>query len=529
MNWRVIVVYLVCYVFLDWVSYVHPVLPLGITPWNPPPSLSLFLLLRFGQRYWPWLFAASIAADVVVRGVPAPWLAVLFAAALVTIVYASSTVVLRGVLRSDEYFRTGRDVALFLAVVVPATLIVAMGYVGIYTVSGRVAAGDFLPNMFRDWIGDLNGILVFTPALLLYSDPRRWRRVWPRQTVLEVLAQALAIGAALWLVFGPVASDEFKFFYLLFLPLVWIAARWAIAGATLSLLAIQLGLIAAVQQGGYHTATFVELQYLMLALCVTGLALGAVVAQRRHVEAELRTKQGELNRAQQFAAAGEMTSAMAHELNQPIAALANYLSACQALVRADSPNFKLLETTVDKAAAQVRRAGDVVQGLRDFFRRGAIFLEDVSAAKLIDDSVDTVRARAEQASIRLTTRIAPHVPPLRVDSMQISMVLHNLLANAIDEIVRTDAATRQIDVEAAHENGRVVISVQDSGPGVDPQATERIFEPFFTSKPKGMGLGLAISRSLVRAHKGDLALDVEHGAGARFVLTLPTNARTGDQ
>lgn len=520
MDWRIVVVYLSGYVFLDWVSYVHPVLPLGITPWNPPPSLSLFLLLRFGQRYWPWLLVAAVAADVVVRGVPAPWLVLLGAAMLVMLVYTLAAAVLRRVLPSDEHFGTGRDLAMFLAVVVPATLIVAAGYVGIFTFSGRVAAADFVPNVFRHWVGDLNGILVFVPVLLYYSERRRWRRRWRRRAVVEAAAQALAVAVALWLVFGPIASDEFKFFYLLFLPLVWIGARWGIGGATLAVLAIQLGLIAALQAGGYHAATFVQFQYLMLALCVTGLALGAIVTQRRHIETQLRAKQNALNRAQQFAAAGEMTSALAHELNQPIAALSNYLGACQALVHQANPDPALLDATMRKAVAQARRASDVVRRLRDFFRRGASYPERVSAAQLVDDAVETVRVRAQQANVGLFVRVEPHIPLLWVDPTQISMVLHNLLANAIDAIVHGDSTVREIRIGAAQENGHVSISVQDSGPGVAAGDVDEIFEPFVTSKPEGMGLGLAVSRSLVRAQGGELAV-VPSQNGACFVVRLP--------
>jgi signal transduction histidine kinase len=520
MDWRVVVVYLFCYVFVDWVSYVHPVLPLGITPWNPPPSLSLFLLLRFGQRYWPWLLVAALGADAVVRGAPAPWPALLAAAALVTLVYALAAAALRRGLPAGERFGAGRDLALFLAVIVPATLIVATGYVGIFTFSGRVAPANFVPNVFRHWVGDLNGILVFTPLLLYYSERQSWPQRWPRRAILEAAAQALAIAAALWFVFGPVASGEFKFFYLLFLPLVWVGARWGMAGATLALLAIQLGLIAALQAGGYHAATFVQFQFLMLALCVTGLALGAIVAQRRRVEAELRAKQNALSRAQQFAAAGEMTSAMAHELNQPIAALANYLGACQALVRKADADPELLATTMGKAVAQARRASEVVQRLRDFFRRGASYPEEISAAELVDDAMETVRMRAQQANIRMRVRVAPQLPLLCVDPLQISMVLHNLLANAIDAIVQAGSEPREIRIEAAGEDGRVLISVQDSGPGLGMDDLEEIFEPFVTSKPEGMGLGLAVSRSLVRAHGGDLTAVPGRG-GARFVVTLP--------
>jgi signal transduction histidine kinase len=120
----------------------------------------------------------------------------------------------------------------------------------------------------------------------------------------------------------------------------------------------------------------------------------------------------------------------------------------------------------------------------------------------------------------MRVRVAPQLPLLCVDPLQISMVLHNLLANAIDAIVQAGSEPREIRIEAAGEDGRVLISVQDSGPGLGMDDLEEIFEPFVTSKPEGMGLGLAVSRSLVRAHGGDLTAVPGRG-GARFVVTLP--------
>ncbi|MBI2383330.1 MAG: MASE1 domain-containing protein [Gammaproteobacteria bacterium] len=522
MGAAMVALYLPAYVFLDWVSYVHPVLPLGITPWNPPPGLSIFLLLRAGVRYWPALFVAAVAADVVVRGAPGQFPALLAAAGIITAPYTLATLILLRAARIRPSLDTARDLGLFLVVIVPTTLAVAALYVGLHTLAGMVPARDFAANAFRYWVGDLNGILVLVPALMAHAAPASWRRAaFSRRMLLECAAQLLGIAVALWAVFAAVENYEFKFFSLLFLPLVWVAARWGLSGATLALAAIQLGLILIVQTGSYHAATFVQLQFLMLALCVAGLVLGAVVTQRKQVEASLREKQAALNRALQFAAAGEMTSAMAHELNQPIAALSNYLGACQLLAQAPGENRALLDRTMAKAAAEARRASEVVHRLRDFYRSGRTRPESIPAQQLVDDAVNALRGRTDRAGIRVHVRAEPQPMVIRADPLQIETALQNLLVNAADALAAAPAGRREIEVVLSVADGELWIAVEDTGPGLAPDARERLFEPFNTSKAEGMGMGLAISRSLVQANGGELSAEPRAGGGARFVLKLP--------
>ncbi|HEX6927984.1 MAG TPA: ATP-binding protein, partial [Gammaproteobacteria bacterium] len=443
------------------------------------------------------------------------------AAALLTGAYTLAAFLLKKYFHDDVRFITARHLGIFLAVVIPVTLAVSTTYVALFMSVGRVPPGEFLPSMYRHWVGDLNGILVFTPALLAWRNPAVWRKGWTGLMTLEVVAQMLSIAFTLWVIFGLTTTDEFKFFYLMFLPLIWISVRWGMRGATLALIAMQLGLIAAVQLGGYHAATFVQFQYLMLALCVTGLVLGAVVTQRMHMETQLSQKQAALNHALQFAAAGEMTSALAHELNQPVTAVTNYLRAGQALLRAPDADREMLYTTLDKAVQEARRAADVVHQLRDFFRRGSIELRQTTVGQLVADAVNALQDRAAQAGVRVQTRIAAPSLRLAVDPVQIAMVLHNLVANAIEAIAAAQAERREININVTSSEDAVSITVEDSGPGIGAEVATSMFEPFVTSKPEGMGLGLAISRTLVRAHGGELSAGNGALGGARFTLTLP--------
>jgi len=248
--------YIVLYVFLDWVSYLHPVLPVAITPWNPPPGLSLVFLLRFGLRYWPALFVAAFLAEVLVRGIPAPLPWLVAASLALSGCYVAIAALLAGKMRIGMRFDKLHDLTRFLMVILPGTLAAALAYVAIFTLAGLVPPADFLANVLRFWVGDAIGVMVVTPLLLVHGADAACLRHGAWRPSAETLAQAASVLLALWLIFGVEFTDEFKFFYLLFLPLIWIATRHGIQGATLAILGIQLGLIATLQWSG-HRATAV--------------------------------------------------------------------------------------------------------------------------------------------------------------------------------------------------------------------------------------------------------------------------------
>lgn len=410
----------------------------------------------------------------------------------------------------------------FLVVILPGTLVAGMAYVGIFTFADLVPVDAFFNNVLRFWVGDAIGVMVVTPLLLVHSaDALPFRRENCRPNP-ETLLQGASVLLALWLIFGVEYTDEFKFFYLLFLPLIWISMRHGIRGATLAIVGIQLGLIVALQLGGHRVTAVLEFQLLMAALTVTGLFLGMVVTNRREVEEQLRNRQTELNQALRMAAAGEMSSAFAHELNQPLSAISSYLRACQMMLAKPDEQRELLVETMDKVVAEAGRAGQVVHRLRDFYRSGVLQLERLSVEELLQGGLSPLKKRAERHGVAMTLTVASGLPEISVDRMQIETVLHNLVSNSIDAF----AGSRQgkIEVSAAlNAPGEVRVCVSDNGPGIVPEMAQRLFEPFATSKPEGMGLGLAITRSLLDAHGGKLWAEPASGRGARFCFTLPAD------
>lgn len=507
--------YVPAYVLLDWVSYLHPVLPLAITPWNPPPGLSLVFLLLAGTRQWPWLLVAAVAAELLVRDVPLGLAWVVAAASILTLAYAGLAWFLLHWVKIDSQLRSLHDLTWLIGGCLIAALFAGLAYTGLYTVAGIAAAGDYPGNVLRFWVGDSVGLLVNVPFLLI------WARRLPVSMRLsrEGWLQAGSLALTLWITFGIEFTDEFKFFYLLYLPMVWIATRHGIAGVTLALAATQIGLIGALQWGGHHATTVMEFQMLMLGLTLTGLFLGMTVSVRQFAEEQLHRREAELNQALRLAAAGEMAQALAHELNQPLSALANYSRASRVML--DAPEHAgLLADTLDKIERESTRAGQVIRRLREFFRGGGLRLEVLGVDALIDEGLSPARRRAERLGVEIRVTLDDDLPELRADRVQMGMVLHNLVANALDALGSAPPAARQIDIFGQRlETGQVRVCVSDSGPGITAEMHDRLFESFATSKPEGMGLGLSISRTLVEAHGG--ALWLEGAQPTQFCFTLP--------
>ncbi len=511
--------YVVAYVALDRVSFIDPVGAFAITPWNPPPGLSLAFLLRYGIRQGGWLFVAALAAEFLVRGAPAPLPLLIAASLLLAVAYTGVTALLTRVLRFEPDLASLRDAAVFVVTASLACGAIALAFVALFAGSGLLPAGEFWRSATQFWIGDLIGVVVTTPALLILT--RRRNRPAPRLTA-EALAQLLAIAIALWIVFAAGFDDAPKLFYVLFLPVIWIAMRHGVEGSAFGTLVIQLGLIAAIVIAGQNRGAVLEFQFLMLAIAATGLLLGAAVSERRVIERKLRDNQSKLDRSLRLAAASELASALAHELNQPLSAITAYLRACQLMLARSGEGAGELASTMDKVVGEANRAGSVVRRLRDFFRSGSAQIEPVAPAVLIDEACATMRERATRHGVALE-RSSDAVPAVLVDRVQIEAVLHNLLANAVDALKGREAGRAVRIVAAPEAPGFVRIAVEDNGPGIAPDIAAALFEPFVTTKPKGMGLGLAISRSIVDAHGGRLWHE-PRAPGSAFCFTLPAVA-----
>lgn len=506
--------FIAAYVMLDWASFVHPLHGLNITLWNPAPALGLVLWMRFGwQLAFPW-FAAIMIGDYAIRDMPASLPMTLALSAALTVGYALIAETLRRRLRDGEVFGDRKRLITWLVLVVIGTLLNSIVTICLISVAGLLPVGDLAEGFVRFWVGDCVGIVVSMPMLwMLLTKPgqTRLRRVL---ATWETAGYAALAALMLWVTFGTGSSAEFQFFYFLFLPVVWAAARQGLPGAAASAFLLQAGVIVAVEWLKLVAVTVLEFQMLAAVLALVGFFIGVVVDEQRLAVEKLR-------RTVHMAAAGEMAAALAHELNQPMTALAAYGNACEYLLE-NGETGERLRDAIRKMVAESDRAAEVVRRVRDFFRTGATQLERVSIGTLISCAASRFAERSRIEHVQLS--IATTSATVLADRLQIELVLRNLLTNAFDAISSRPDGPRRIEILVDESRAdRLTIVVKDSGPGLSEHAASHLFEPFVSTKSSGLGLGLVISRALAETHGGKLWAVV--GSSGDFRFSLPREGK----
>ncbi len=254
------------------------------------------------------------------------------------------------------------------------------------------------------------------------------------------------------------------------------------------------------------------------------------LTERQQTEARLQELQSELVHMSRLTAMGEMASALAHELNQPLSAIANYMKGSRRLLANSSDDSaSLVRDAMDKAADQALRAGDIIRRLRDFVARGESERRVEDVKKLVEEASALALVGAKDKGVRVRFSFAPGHDFVLADKVQIQQVLLNLMRNAIEAM--EDSSTRELVIATAPALGGLIdISVADTGAGIAPEISAQLFQPFVTTKRTGMGVGLSISRTIIEAHGGSIAARPNAGGGTVFSFTLPavTKEEAGD-
>lgn len=501
------------YLLLDALSFIHPLQSLNITPWSPQRALLIALVLYHGAGWIGWIYVTVLVSEIVVGGMYLQLGSALALAAVLACAYVAIACLIREPLRVRLDLPTRQDVVrLSVAVVLGAGITGAL-YVGALYGMGGIDRTSVANAMFRFWIGDCIGTLVTLPLLLLLLSAPRRRELGALAIKPELLLEIAVLVITMLFVLTRPEADQSRYFYLLFLPLIWIAARHGLAGATLALFVVQVGIIAATMLSGHQAPTMVELQTLLLAYVLTGLLLGATVD-------ELRSTADKLARARQLTIASEMATALAHELNQPLTALSTYADAIRVLAKSGEADSAMLAETAERIRRVATRSADIVERFRNLGAPTVDRPNPLDLQECIAAAVGEVRERAEQRGIIVHVDVSKNVPRVRLDRERIRFVVLNLLSNAIDAIGDRSNRAGRIELRV-RRNGHAEIEmvVEDSGPGIPKDMVERIFEPFYTGKAKGMGLGLAVSRSIVESHAGRMWAEAsDHGI---FHIRLP--------
>lgn len=501
-----------CYIALDWASYIDPVGPFNITPWNPQPALAIVWMMLGGLLHAPAVLVTIVLADVFVRHVPGGYAITALTGLVLAGGYAAIAWVLKSQL-SDTGLRSTRQLTLFATVVVAGTGVVGACFIGMLHTAGLLGATPFWNAWVRFWIGDAVGILVTAPLLFAAADGARRAALISLARRPEALLQAAVLAGTVWLIFEGLGTDPSRQFYLLFLPLIWIAVRFGMNGAIVATAIVQIGVVFGIHADVGITLPVVELQALLAALTLTGLFLGVMVDQRQRAEQGLRE-------TLRLAAAGEMAGAIAHEVNQPLTAVTNYGRSAQMLLERRPSEQPQMQEIIAKILSEAERASEIVRRLRDFFRAGTTRLEVVEVNLLLTAARRMAADATEDKGITVEIEAAPSLPPLFVDRLQIEVVLRNLIANAVESVTGSDRTGGRVGIRVErHGDTSLRIVITDDGPGIPAESRAGLFEPFVSGKPMGMGLGLAVSRAIADAHGG--SLEAAHVAHGEFHLVLP--------
>jgi two-component system sensor kinase FixL len=252
------------------------------------------------------------------------------------------------------------------------------------------------------------------------------------------------------------------------------------------------------------------------------------LTERQQTQLRMQELQAELVHMSRFTALGEMASALAHELNQPLSAIASYLKGSRRLLAGGEESaLPTVADAVERAMEQALRAGEIIRRLRDFVSRGESMRELEDLPKLIEEASALALVGVKEMGIRVTFALDPDARSVFVDKIQIQQVLLNLIRNAVEAM--QDSVERDLVLATRPVGGDMIeLSVADTGPGIAPQIAAQLFQPFITTKARGMGVGLSISRTIVEAHGGRLWADANSGGGTIFHLTLKADVEESE-
>ncbi|HKR82660.1 MAG TPA: PAS domain S-box protein, partial [Terriglobales bacterium] len=256
------------------------------------------------------------------------------------------------------------------------------------------------------------------------------------------------------------------------------------------------------------------------------LAVVVDISARKRAEEEAQLRRDEINRLMRISLVGEMAGSIAHEVNQPLGAMMANASAGVHFIDRGDVDAQRIREILAAVVADGRRARDVINNVRDTIKKGAVVRPNVALNDIVTNVMHMVEPDAAALSCELRSSLAEHLPTIEADPVQIQQVLINLIGNAFDAMREMPPANRKIEIATQLDDGLVCVTVRDHGPGIGDTGGERLFEQFYTTKEEGLGMGLAIVRSIIQGHSGTIKAENAEGGGARFVFALPVSDKS---
>ncbi|HVR96423.1 MAG TPA: MASE1 domain-containing protein [Thermoanaerobaculia bacterium] len=504
--------------------------------WPPNAILLATLLVTPRHRWWIYLLAVLPAHFLAqgLMGIPFPIVLINFAGNVGDALLGALAVVhlAEQPLRFDR-LRTMGLIMFFGGLVAPALVSLAVGELFVMTGAS--------PEPWLAWRLRLltNTLAVFTlvPPIVMAAARIPFIPPWRRVEATALLAGLLAVGT---LVFVLPEVGLQQILALLYVPLpflLWAAVRFGLPGVSLSVLTLGAMAMWGVLSGRGPFATDLPIEnatsltLFLIVVCAPLLLLAALVEEhrateedRRRTEQEAREQRRELAHLTRVVMLGELSGALAHELNQPLTAILSNAQAAQRLLAMEPVDLEEVRDALQEIASEDIRAGAVIQRLRAMLKKERRDLESLDLSAITWEVLALAHSDLVTRNVSVITRLAPYLPAVRGDRVQLQQVLLNLILNACEAMSGVAPRDRQLTLAITHETDGIHLSLGDRGVGIPSGAMDRVFEPFFTTKEHGLGLGLAICRSIVVEHGGRLWASDGEAGGATFHLLLPATA-----
>ena len=244
-------------------------------------------------------------------------------------------------------------------------------------------------------------------------------------------------------------------------------------------------------------------------------------------ETELRKLQAGLAHVSRVTILGELTASLAHEVNQPLAGIVSSADACLHWLAAQPPNVDKARRAIERITRDAKRASDVVARVRNLAKKAPLQRTWVDINETVEETTSLATRELSQNNVSRETQLAENLPQILADRIQLQQVILNLIINACEALTAADDEFRKLSLSTAREMDGVALTIRDTGVGIDPQQIETVFEAFHTTKPGGMGMGLAVSRSIIEGHGGRLWAEPNEPRGAIFKFSIPSKKENG--
>src|SRR5512132_1179333 len=510
----------------------------------PPHAVLVVILLLVPVRHW-WAYTLATIVAHFVATQQAQW-PVLYALHCEAFDAAQNVLAAAGIrlfIKSPLNKITLRDAIVFVLI---AVIIVPFGtafWGAAFTISN-----GFGTNYWVEWrnLGISNGVtaVVLVPALLLVAErlSRRGSRTTTARLIEgSLLALGIIIVGAYVFAIVPAGPDTSP--ALLYAPiplLIWAALRFGLSGISAAMLLVTFEAIWGAMHGHgpfLQQSPAENALALQMFLIVTGTPLMFLSVlleddkrsqQALHeVEEEARRHREQINLLSRVSLLGEMTALLAHELNQPLSAIVSNANAGMRYIETGREDSATLRDILVDVASDALRANEIIGNVRNTIKKGDPTRRRIDLNELVTNVVHVVRPDAVGNSCEVETSLAEDLPLIEVDPIQIQQVLVNLVSNALDAMRQTPPGQRKVEISTAgNGENEVRLSVRDHGTGIRYEVHERLFDQFFTTKEQGLGMGLAIVRSIVESHGGKIQAENVADGGALFYFTLPVTKKT---